>query len=188
MTASWLDTNVRHKRHPERKPHPHLEELWAVVRVTPKPLSATSSAQPKGSNSISLAQFYPNSFVDHAGRLHIGNPVWRLVRMPLGYLNNLTVAVGVLIGVTGGAGMAYLGRPIIGLFFLVFMLFGARTQRCAFDYGRVYGVWRGTCPNCKEPLNINTTKGKAKTIACSNCASYVMAKDGVFCIAPWYAQ
>jgi hypothetical protein len=189
MTASWPDTNILLFRHkPEREPHPRIENLWGVVRVTPKAACVKSSPQPNGSGSFSLAKFYPNYFVDRAGHLHMGNPVWRFVRIPLGYLNNLTVGLGVLIGVAGGAGMAYLGRPIIGVFFLAFMLFGARTQRRAFDSGRVYGVWRGLCPNCKEPLNINTTTGKAKTIACSNCASYVTAKDGVFHIAPWYMQ
>jgi hypothetical protein len=189
MTASWLDPDVLLFRHkPEPDPHPSIENLWEVVRVTQNAASVKASTRPNGSGSVTVAKFYPNSFLDRAGHLHTGNPVWRLVRTPLGYVNNLTVAIGVLIGVAGGAGMAYLGRPIIGLIFLGFMLFGARTQRRAFAYARVYGVWRGLCPNCKEPLNIVTATCKAKTIACSNCASYVMAKDGVFHIAPWYTQ
>src|SRR5439155_25688355 len=55
-------------------------------------------------------------------------------------------------------------------------------------YKRVYGVWRGLCPHCKDPLHINASAGMAKPARCSCCASLVMAKDRTFRTVPWYTQ
>ena len=186
MTVTWVQDDARLIAQPKREPKQRSDNnrIWEVTWVAP----VRSPIQPTASRSMSSARFLPHSYLDDAGHLYNGNSVSHFMRTTLKYMNNLVRMLGVLFGTIGGVGLAYLGSPSLGISFFALMLYGSWVQRRAFDYQRLYGVWHGLCPSCKEPLNIGTKAAKAKTVTCPNCASCVTAKDGVFRIAPWRTQ
>ena len=184
MTVTWVEDDGRLVAQPEREPEQRSDNIWEVTRVA----AARSPIQVSASRSISSAKFLPHSYLDDAGHLHNGNRVSHLMRIALKWVNNVVLMLGVLVGAVGGAGLVYFGYPTLGISFSALILFGAWAQRRAFDYQRLYGVWHGFCPSCKELLNISAKGAKAKTVTCSNCASCVARKDGVFRIAPWRTQ
>jgi hypothetical protein len=181
MTVTWAEGRT----HPiSREAESRSSNVWEVIRASP----AKSSPQSSRARSISSARFFPHSYLDNGGQLHNSNAVSHLMRTPFKYLNNTVVMLGVLVAVIGGAGLSYFGTLTLGILFSALMLYGAWVQRRGFDYQRLYGVWHGLCPNCKEPLNIGMKAGRTKTVTCSSCASCVTAKDGVFRTVPWYTQ
>jgi hypothetical protein len=181
MSVTWVEGGALPiSREPERR----CGNVWDVIPVS----LAKSSLQSSRPRSISSAKFLPHSYLDNGGQLHSGNAVSHLMRTPLKYLNNIVVVLGVVIGTIGGAGLSYFGALSLGICFSALMFYGSWVERRGFDSKRLYGVWHGLCPNCKEPLSIGIKGTRAKTVTCSSCASCVTAKDGVFRIVPWYTQ
>jgi hypothetical protein len=185
MAVTWVEDDRRLVFHPPRGPEQRFENIWKVTRVA-SPLR--TPIRPTGPSSISSATFLRHTYLDDAGHLHNGNAVSHFMRTPLRYMNNIAVVLGVLIAVIGGAGLSYFGTLTLGVSFSALMFYGSWVQRRGFDYNRLYGVWHGLCPNCKQPLSVGMKAGRAKTVTCSSCASCVIAKDGMFRIVSWCTQ
>jgi hypothetical protein len=181
MTVTWVEGDALPISHEAGR---RSGNVWEVIRVS----RARSSPQSTAPRRISSAKFLPHSYLDHGGNLHNGYLVSHLMRTPLKYMNNAVVVLGVLIAAIGGAGLSYFGNLSLGVSFSALMLYGSWVQRRGFDYKRLYGVWHGLCPNCKEPVSIGVNGTRVKTVTCSSCASCVTAKDGVFRTVPWYTQ
>ena len=155
--------------------------------VHPKPVGRTLPSQPVPQQRIGSPKFLPHAYLDRGGLLKTSSAVTHLLRCIFLPLNSFIVVMGGILGLVGGLSIGYLNPPL-GILFSLLMILGATAQRSAFDYKRVYGVWRGLCPRCKDPLNINTSADIAKTARCSCCGNLVMAKDGTFRTVPWYTQ
>lgn len=155
--------------------------------IHPKPVGRALPSQPVPQQRIGSPKFLPHAYIDRGGQLKIGSAATHLLRRIVLPLNSFIVVMGGVLGLVGGLSIGYLNPPL-GILFSLLVLFGASAQKSVFDYKRVYGVWRGLCPHCRDPLNINASAGIVKTARCSCCASLVMAKDGTFRTVPWYTQ
>ena len=130
--------------------------------------------------------FDPYSYFDKLGNLHTGTARTKQSRRILIVLNTFIVLMAVLVGLGGGFLIGVLGYPIIGTLFAAFILLGSYVQFFAFDYGRVYGVWRGVCPYCAAPLNVSAHHKDGKAVSCPTCKERFGFKDESFRPMPWY--
>lgn len=128
------------------------------------------------------------SYLDQEGKLQIGNPVSKFIRTSLISINTLIVSMGSVIGVVLGIAIGYIGHPFFGAFFFACMTIGAWVQSSAFGQRRAYGVWRGSCPHCEEPLKISARKAETKTVSCAMCTRRVTLNNELFRLSPWYAS
>lgn len=131
-------------------------------------------------------RFDPYSYFDKRGNLHVGTARAKRNRRILIVLNTFIVLMAALAGLGGGFFISVLGHPIIGTLFAAFILLSSCAQFFVFDYGRVYGVWRGICPYCAAPLSASAQQKDGKAIACPICQERFIFKDKSFRPAPWY--
>jgi hypothetical protein len=131
-------------------------------------------------------KFDPYSYFDKRGNLHTGTARAKRNRRVLITLNTLIVLMAVLVGLGSGIFIGVFGYPIIGTLFAAFVLLGAYVQFFAFDYGRVYGVWRGVCPYCTAPLTISAQQKDGKAALCPTCKERFVFNDELFRPVPWY--
>ena len=110
-------------------------------------------------------RFDSYSYFDKHGNLHTGSARAKQSRRILIVLNTFIVLMAVLVGLGGGFLIGILGYPIVGTLFTAFILLGSYVQFFAFDYGRVYGVWRGVCPYCAAPLTISAQQNDGKAVS-----------------------
>ena len=155
--------------------------------VHPEPVGGALPSQPVPEQRLTSPKFLPHAYLDRGGQLNISSAVTHLLRRIFLPLNSFIVVMGGILGLVGGLTIGYLNPPL-GILFSLLIFYGAFVQGSAFDYKRVYGIWRGLCPHCEDPLNINASAGIAKTARCSCCASLVVVKDGTFRTVPWYTQ
>lgn len=134
----------------------------------------------------STPTFCRYSYIEE-GKLKIGSVISKLIRNILMSANMVIVSMGSLVGLTLGMAIAYIGHPFLGGLFLALMVLGAWVQSTAFEYGRVYGLWRGSCPHCEEPLRIIARKAETKTVSCPTCTHRIILKNEFFRTALWYA-
>jgi len=128
------------------------------------------------------------SYLDREGKLQIGNPVSKFIRTILIAINTLIVSMGSVIGLVLGIAIGYIGHPFFGALFFACMMIGAWVQSSAFRQERVYGVWRGSCPHCEEPLKVSARRAETKTVSCAMCTHRVTLNNELFRLAPWYAS
>ena len=134
-----------------------------------------------------MPMFYPYSYTNREGKVEIGSAISKLARTILMFANTLIVSMGVLVGLALGMAIAYIGHPFFGGLFLALMVLGAWLQSTAFEYGRVYGLWRGLCPHCQGSLRIIARSSETKTVSCSICTHRVILENKAFKKVLWYA-
>ena len=130
--------------------------------------------------------FEEYSYLDKLGRLKAGSRRSKSARAIYRSFNTFIVLMGGILAVVSGLAMGMSGYPIIGGFFFSLILTGAFVQRSTFDYDRVYGVWRGSCPHCDGPLNISAREDEAKKDTCLGCGNRVLLRNRSFEVVPWY--
>ena len=131
--------------------------------------------------------FYRYSYINREGRIEIGSAITKLIRTVLMSVNTFIAVMGSLVGLALGMGLGYMGNPFLGGLVFALMILGAWLQSTAFEYGRVYGLWRGSCPHCDEPLRIVARKAETRTVSCPMCTHRVMLDNGLYRRALWYA-
>ena len=127
------------------------------------------------------------SYFDKSKNLHAGNAWSKQIRIILIVFNIIFVAAAALTGLSGGFFIGTIGYPVAGIFFTTFMILAASVQFFAFDYRRVYGVWRGICPYCRGLLDISARQTAGKSVSCPMCKERVVFENQSFRPAPWYA-